>query len=1073
MQASTSTPSAPRLPAATAPSHIPLLTPTPRRSSTQTSRVPSSLSLPQLVLVPPSRLPSSSLTVSTPRRPSPGPSPNANNSGSGLSSFRSLRNLLPFGSSSSSKSPSRSPTAPRRTASTSSALVAPSSSSLASRSLGSIRRSLTGDRGTRTSPRSSPALSGQALRSDSDPVLSIAPEPSPSASSGSHSPSASAPLDQVQEQEGHDEPFLPHLPSTSSYGEFGERTVRPLDPDPDPTLQSQGATDLSTILEADTSVASALSGLSKHLPPLSDDDSPSSSPASPAPFSSHALRGTSSNLRPSPSPLLDIRVHLQGEEKEESAETAVRARLEAEMPGHDEDGDEADDSALDLSTTHLDAEVRGALLTTAPWTTLTPEIRSSASPSPSPPPSSYRFPPPSPGEQYEEYGETLGLGDALTARRGPAQHPDESLDLNLSALDPDLAALLSPHRFAPRRTGPHPAVLAAANAIPPPATTPSPPPRPSLERTSSSPSAVPRYGGGKLSPSPSPRSPAFTRGSPGPSSNSSSPLTASFLPDHEHDSEDDTARRASVDGLPRRKLYAALSSGRPAGIAGNTSRRASEEHARPSRYATPARPASRPALSHLQMTPASEESHQPPPSSRPPSSAARLLHRRPPSTDQLPTRASATPSRQDVLDRLGRRRGASVSTSSPSSAPAPSPLTRPGSSAGRVRPALDLLGPRTLRAFASAGLMDPASDSSSPRSVSQQGHYAARGAPSRLAHSERPWSRAGAWTPDRDGHGRRPSMETSSPTVYSGATPRSAPSTTYTSVSAASTHARELADKHQAEMGTLLAALADAQASGRALREENDALRRRVEELEDALGEARAELRVQRHHQHRQQQQQQPRHAAPPPLDFGAMGRSRVFERPSTASGSVSGAGSRPPSSQARSHSRVQNLSSSSAYGSHGSLDPPARFPEEDTARQGRAQHQRRSSTASSVFPLPPSNMSLLMSEDNTAVAPLDRSVASFAPSAPPSPTLVYAARHSSGPLAGRRRGGHAPKQASVASMESISPSTANYSVLTGSPGSLNLQPEHDRHLLDLDMLSLDIGSGAEDSGREGSGLGV
>ncbi|KAF9007239.1 hypothetical protein BDQ17DRAFT_1351679, partial [Cyathus striatus] len=94
---------------------------------------------------------------------------------------------------------------------------------------------------------------------------------------------------------------------------------------------------------------------------------------------------------------------------------------------------------------------------------------------------------------------------------------------------------------------------------------------------------------------------------------------------------------------------------------------------------------------------------------------------------------------------------------------------------------------------------------------------------------------------------------------------------------------------------------------------------------------------------------------------------------------------------------------------------------------------RRRGSTTSSVFHMPPSNMTMLMNED-------------------PSPVLEGRSANASEVSASF----HAPSK-SVGSSNgvSISPTTANFSMVTGSPGSLYLLPDHEAFLGEMESLDL------------------
>lgn len=134
---------------------------------------------------------------------------------------------------------------------------------------------------------------------------------------------------------------------------------------------------------------------------------------------------------------------------------------------------------------------------------------------------------------------------------------------------------------------------------------------------------------------------------------------------------------------------------------------------------------------------------------------------------------------------------------------------------------------------------------------------------------------------------------------------------------------------------------------------------------------------------------------------------------------------------------------------------------------------RRRDSTPSSVFAILPSNMSMLMNEEGDDEQ-LDGSGVYSTASPPASPTLVlpllpkqqsqqsYQQPHASP----RRLVGHVADKSISSLTGNISPTTANFSMMStpGSPGSLNLRPEHEQHLGDMITLNLD-GDGSEDDG--------
>ena len=127
------------------PSFIPVVAPRPNRSA-----LPSSLSFAQLQVAPPPRRPSaSSLAV--------GASPTPHNPQSGISSFRSLRNLLPFGVAKHPSSvgvPNGTPNAPKASFP----------------NFGSVRRSMTSDRKN--------SATFAAEEQESSPVITIEPSTS-------------------------------------------------------------------------------------------------------------------------------------------------------------------------------------------------------------------------------------------------------------------------------------------------------------------------------------------------------------------------------------------------------------------------------------------------------------------------------------------------------------------------------------------------------------------------------------------------------------------------------------------------------------------------------------------------------------------------------------------------------------------------------------------------------------------------------------------------------------------------------------------------------------------------------
>ncbi|KAF4568617.1 hypothetical protein EYR40_009978 [Pleurotus pulmonarius] len=86
----------------------------------------------------------------------------------------------------------------------------------------------------------------------------------------------------------------------------------------------------------------------------------------------------------------------------------------------------------------------------------------------------------------------------------------------------------------------------------------------------------------------------------------------------------------------------------------------------------------------------------------------------------------------------------------------------------------------------------------------------------------------------------------------------------------------------------------------------------------------------------------------------------------------------------------------------------------------------------------------------------------SMTPSRPPS-----FASSNPRPIGSKNARAHSHHKRSQSSVGNVSPTTANFS-MTGSPGSLNLRPEDELHLRDMDIMSLNlrIASGDESDGE-------
>ncbi|KAI0270399.1 hypothetical protein BC834DRAFT_511342 [Gloeopeniophorella convolvens] len=933
------------------PSYIPLLAPKASRSHVPSSSLPSSLSVPQLGLVAPTRTASGSAPASQPPHTitSPTASQPPSSGGSALPSLRTLRSFLPFGSGKPSNAPGPGP---------GSALKSPFAG------FAPVRRAST------TFERKRSGHFSRAEDGDDSPVISITPSPKASPVrvrevSPAREPSPSPPPPPAVPARAHEDESPPVVTFV-----------------PEPPL----STELSTILESD------LSGLSKHLPAL--DESRDSNIS--AVMGSH---GKYDELRYGRSPVLEPF---------------------PPSPGINEPGatlDPHNTSALDLSISHLKEEVLHALKEKPSrngWLT---------------------------GVVVEDAADSrpASRADRLAHDGYVDGEPEESF--HLDALDPDLAALLSPNRMTagPLVTLLPENLLATAPTLSPHLQNPvaAPPPRifpPSRAVTplSSRPSPlVPSPGDGSptsatgsaRSQQTSPARPVASQSHPslaravpsrfvprlmrsatdrvmpargGPSLGSSSSRAASdsALPLEE-------ARRVSSDSYYRRPPVSPLSSDFPTTYPADP-----PGHTVSSRLATPARYAlNAPANSRLLRSafPSSSASSaggwgadSPSPSSRTSSamgSAADRLARPRTSEDGL---LEGRPSARERLGYPPRARNRSMSVGGDNDRP---PSRAP-------RPATEWLGPRTAKAFAAAGLLERERDAGASRfaSVRSLGDRDTRAlAPSRLALSEA-GSAASSW---RSGsvvsraltHSDGAALDTASSST--GARDSTAPTSVSFSRShsrtpspqhAAAAHApcqaalRALQDKHATETGTLLAALADAQSTAQTLRGENAQLEARVDELEAQLVSAHSQLRA----------QQYAAAAASPPPREAPLARS-VFSRPERAAPSDTPAWRRtPPVPTPRAQSpRV-----------------PIRALEEADAEDATFQPGRRASRSESVFALPPPNMSLLLHEQP----------------------------------AGSRR--------SVGSVRSVTTAGA-LTDAPGSPRSLFLRPEHELHLGDMGSLDL------------------
>ena len=114
------------------------------------------------------------------------------------------------------------------------------------------------------------------------------------------------------------------------------------------------------------------------------------------------------------------------------------------------------------------------------------------------------------------------------------------------------------------------------------------------------------------------------------------------------------------------------------------------------------------------------------------------------------------------------------------------------------------------------------------------------------------------------------------------------------------------------------------------------------------------------------------------------------------------------------------------------------------------SRHLRTHSAASSIFRVPPSNMSMLMhsssNSDDEGLLDADETRRDFRPH--PSPGFVFEKAQPFPPTG---------KDASVGNISNASPTTANFSMSQpGSPGSLRLRSDHEDHLGDMESLHFD-----------------
>ncbi|KAF9481097.1 hypothetical protein BDN70DRAFT_920101 [Pholiota conissans] len=313
---------------------------------------------------------------------------------------------------------------------------------------------------------------------------------------------------------------------------------------------------------------------------------------------------------------------------------------------------------------------------------------------------------------------------------------------------------------------------------------------------------------------------------------------------------------------------------------------------------------------------------------------------------------------------------------------------------------------------------------------------------------------------------------------------------------------RELKERHGTEMGALLNALSDSQRTVRMLREENSQLRERLDRFA-AVGRENEDLRhtcevlegeclgLRRDYSDLQ------RELASLRVARASSGLTASWSQSSTSSSGlrtpITKPGNSSPLAVDATPQFLRHQQDADQYSDtiiiHDTMDDGYGFnlPSETDINAPRQSNgvnatssatpslKRRLSNTSSIFPIPPANMTMLLHEDSTQnvgeIGDGNRSSAdtsqfhfsfhsqstskpiptprsrSHSRSVSKSPSITY--RNFAGPS-------HYANK-SITSQTSISPTTANFSMATGSPGSLFLRPEHE--LLLGDMESLDLGA--------------
>lgn len=578
-------------------------------------------------------------------------------------------------------------------------------------------------------------------------------------------------------------------------------------PSPGPRL---GA-DLSTIIEAENS------GISKHIPCLDDSLLSESRPSSP----------------------------------ESAFCLDERSKSQHHSPSH---------SALDLSTSRVDAEVMDALMdkdatSASEWLQSVDDI------------------------VVEEGSEdTPRPSQGASPSAGTAEVVDADMKLDFGVLDPDLSQLLSPHRLNSKL--PHSGLGAKTRSFWSLARHADHTLAPSAqvvrsEHKSSASASSPRLGlvippssHDVAQSSPQRRSVSLSRSTLARPSASSLPRlmrSATAAPPPTNPSPKDPSASSSLQVVQKKRHQPPSplssqthSSQNPSPVNSSTTTEASAKRLAGSRLAALNRHVSGyiPNSSRTDLFPPPDNESPSSGSSRTVSDTQYLQSPRP--SFELASALDVNKRRRAHLFS-SRKRSLSVEEArSPpiSSSSRVSPI-RPSSSLSNRPPATESLGPRTVKAFAAAGLLDADRETGLTNSSARYAPSRAsndredRYLPSRMAFSEvastSSWGRSGSisrvMTPSEGGV-----TWAGSPTFSCPRTTLSGGSTAPTSVSASSSvqHATTiqlLKEKHDLETEALLGALSDSQRTTKTLREENAHLRERIQELEDELDALRDQLR--------------------------------------------------------------------------------------------------------------------------------------------------------------------------------------------------------------------------------------